>query len=254
MIFRSLRLKKQLNIKGFTVKWFKKISSTNDYGKILTSKNLEGLILADTQTKGRGRLNRTFYSPDKLGVYMSISLIPANLSIEKIGLVTTRVAYDISNVLEELTGKSFDLKWVNDVYINGKKVCGILVESSLSTDNKISSLVIGIGIDVYNGGYPSEIDGIASNIEKETGIKVDREELIIEITKRIRNSIYNLNSDFIEGYKEKMFLLSKKVIVDKGNETFEGVIEDVLEDGSLLVNRDGKQVIVNYGDVSVKAL
>lgn len=118
------------------------------------------VILANEQTMGRGRMGREFYSPPDTGVYMSLLLRPAHLLPAQAACITTMAAVAACEAIEELSGRQAQIKWVNDVLIDGKKVCGILTEASCTLESgRLDYAVLGIGFNVYPpaGGFPPEI-------------------------------------------------------------------------------------------------
>lgn len=125
------------------------------------------VILANEQTLGRGRMGREFYSPPDTGVYMSLLLRPAHLLPAQAACITTMAAVAACEAIEELSGRQAQIKWVNDILIDGKKVCGILTEASYTLESgRLDYAVLGIGFNVYPpaGGFPPEIAQIADAI------------------------------------------------------------------------------------------
>lgn len=114
------------------------------------------VIAADEQSAGRGRLKRAFYSPAKTGVYFTAIYVPSK-NIEEPALLTASAAVAVCRSLKEFFGADAKIKWVNDVYMSGKKVCGILAEGHLGQDGKIDAAAIGIGINIYPSDFPAEI-------------------------------------------------------------------------------------------------
>lgn len=116
--------------------------------------------VAGGQTKGRGRRGRSFFSPDGTGLYMSILLRPSGLDANQAVRFTTVAAVAVSEAIEKVSGRAASIKWVNDIYVGGRKACGILTEASFNPeDGTLDYAVVGIGINVYEpqGGFPEEI-------------------------------------------------------------------------------------------------
>ncbi len=226
--------------------------STNDDLKrlILKGKNVDAVI-SEKQFKGRGRLSRKFHSPTFSGIYMSIRL-KNSFNFVDIGKITTCVAVLVCRAIESLYNVKLNVKWVNDIFLNGKKVAGILAESVINK-GKIDSVIIGIGLNVYDKKFPLELKEIATNLEKESGKKVDRNLIVARILENI-DLIYNLikGEDFINEYKRRLFILDKKVTVTSGESSFKAVCKDVTADGKLIVQRDENLIEISVGDVSVK--
>lgn len=125
------------------------------------------VILANQQTQGRGRLGREFYSPPDTGIYMSLLLRPAGLEPTQAVGITTMAAVAACQAIEALSGKQALIKWVNDILLNGKKVCGILTEASISLENgRLDYAILGLGFNVYPpaDGFPPELSEIADSI------------------------------------------------------------------------------------------
>ena len=191
--------------------------STNDDAKSLSLSGKQVVVIAENQEKGRGRLNRNFYSPKGKGVYMSVLLNP-DLSITDSVKITTFVAVACAKAIESLVKLKVDIKWVNDLYINGKKVCGILTESQIDTKTgRLKYAVCGIGINCYGLDYPSEISFIATSIEKESGVKIDRNLLISAILNEIKDIKTEIESgNYLNEYKSRQIILGKEILVVSG--------------------------------------
>lgn len=227
--------------------------STNDDAKSLSLSNKQVVVIAESQEKGRGRLNRVFYSPKGKGVYMSVLLKP-DLSITDSVKITTFVAVACARVIERLAGVKVDIKWVNDLYINGKKVCGILTESAMDVKTgKLKYAVCGIGINCYGLDFPSEISFIATSIEKESGVKIDRNLLISAILNEIKDIKKEIESEnYIKEYKARQFILNKEILVISSGESYKATALDITNNGSLIVEKNGEKITVNSGEVSIK--
>jgi BirA family transcriptional regulator, biotin operon repressor / biotin---[acetyl-CoA-carboxylase] ligase len=115
-------------------------------------------VQAESQTAGRGRFGRKFYSPPKSGIYLSVLLPFTNAE-----LLTVGAAVAVLQSIEEVTGKRADVKWVNDVYLNGKKIAGILAEAVVDKDGKPAAVILGVGINVVSptGDFPEDIQNKA---------------------------------------------------------------------------------------------
>ncbi len=252
-ILNKEKIKENLIDKNIDIIIKQTTQSTNDDAKEFIAKNKQVLVVAENQEKGRGRLNRTFYSPKGKGVYMSVLLKP-NLSIVNSVKITTFVAVAVAKAIESLVKLKVDVKWVNDLYINGKKVCGILTESSLDTKTKkLKYAVCGIGINCFGLDFPSEISNIATSIEKESGIKIDRNLLISNILNEIKNVEEEIESEnYLKEYKARSIVLGKEILVISGNESYKAIAIDITNNGGLVVDKNGEIITVNSGEVSIK--
>ncbi len=227
-------------------------SSTNDYIKNFLNKD-SAVILAKSQTSGRGRLNRKFYSPKKSGVYMSV-LIKPNLPILKSVNITTYTAVIVANAIEKLSGSPVQIKWVNDLFMNGKKVCGILTEALQDFENgKLKHAIIGIGINLYGNDFNNEIKGIATSVEEASKRKIDANKLIALIVDGLLNGESKMQSgEFLKEYKSRQIIMNKKIKVFMGNDCYEATAIDILDNGALLVDKDGEKIALNSGEISIK--
>ena len=250
-IISAKKINKLLN----TPKKIKTVFSTTSTNTVLkniytSGKDLQVLI-SESQSKGKGRLNRTFYSPKFSGIYMSYRL-SGNFEIESVGKITTLVAVAVAKALEKLYNISVDIKWVNDLFINNKKVCGILCESVI-IDNKLAGVIIGIGLNVYNKKFPIALQDIATNLEKETSLKIDRNVIIAQIINNLEdiNAIIN-SQEYISEYKSRLFILGKQIKVITTNGEYLAKCIDLSPSGALIVEKDNEMLELVSGDVSIK--
>ena len=226
---------------------YKTVESTNIIARGLAINGAESgtVILAEEQTSGYGRNGKSFFSPYGTGIYMSIIL---NLKQEKKifnnSFITTAAAMAVSKSIEEITNTNTKIKWVNDIFINEKKVCGILTEGAFSfEDGKIDYAIIGIGINVNfpKLGFPKEIEHIASSIHLENNNKSDiRNLLISKILENLWEYYFN-NINFYDEYKKRSFLIGKKVSINiDGKENIVKVL-DIDRSFALIIEfNDGK--------------
>ena len=247
----SLKIIKNLN-KKIKVEVLEQTTSTNDYiKKYLDLENCA--VIAKSQTSGRGRLNRSFYSPSGTGLYMSVLVKPNSLIANSVRL-TTYTAVVVAKAIESLISLPVQIKWVNDLFLNGKKICGILAESSCNFEKgTLNYAIIGIGVNVYNGSFPLELESIATSIEKETNIKIDINALASKIINGLLDAETQiLSTKYLEEYKKRLFILNKKVTITSSNGSFEAVCVDVLDNGALVANKDSELITVHTGDVSIR--
>ncbi len=236
---------------------FDEINSTNIYLKQLAKNNAEPhtVIIANTQTSGHGRFDRKFYSPKNCGIYMSILLKP-DLDAEKSVLLTAAAAVAVNEAILSLTGKKTEIKWVNDILLEGKKVCGILTEGAINPKTlKFDWAVIGIGINVYTpkNDFCNEIKDIASALSDETQENL-RNRLCAEILNNISLYCENLeNKDFVTKYKEYSVLKNKRINVIRNGSATPATALFIDDDCRLAVRYDnGTQELLNSGEISIK--
>ena len=166
---------------NFTILRFDSLDSTNTEAINQAKRGAdEGLcIIADLQTAGRGRHGREWISEKDAGLYFSIVLRPV-IETRFLPLITLMTAVAVADTLENLYALKPDIKWVNDIHIGEKKICGILAEMTETTNGR--AVIVGIGINLRSSNFPADISGIATSIEAETGVKTDREELLQKLT------------------------------------------------------------------------
>lgn len=237
----------------FQIQEYDTVTSTNTLLKEQAEAGApEGTVMiAKHQTAGRGRLGRSFYSPKDTGLYMSILLRP-NLKMEEALLLTTATAVAVSEALEMVTGEQTAIKWVNDIFCHGKKVCGILTEAVPDLETgKLQYAVIGIGVNLMppKEGFPEELQSIATSVcDSET-------QEVATLAKEILNqlSIYLEQLPekmFLHAYRQKCFLIGKEVIVLPDNQQARVLgIDDAV--GLIVQLDDGTQKILRTGEVSV---
>ena len=228
------------------------LASTNTYVKQAGDNGVpEGLlVIAEHQTGGRGRRGRSFHSPEGTGLYMSLLLRPAFAPDEALH-ITTCAAAAVSEAIEEISGQKAGIKWVNDVYMDGKKVCGILTESSVSiAKGKLEYAVLGIGVNVFipNEDFPEEIRHIAGSVFGEKPQEDVRGELAAEIIARFLSYYATLDSKaYMKTYRDRMILFGKKVQVHSG-------VGDVLGEGECLDLDEELRLIVRMTNGEIRAL
>ncbi len=188
-------------------------SSTNAYSKALPISTLPKLVISDSQSNGRGRFGRSFYSPAGLGLYMSIVFEP-DCYFEKGQLATVIAAVAVSRAIAKICGLKTKIKWVNDIYFNDKKVAGILTEAETNFETgRISKIIVGIGVNCYKMDFPYELDNTAISLD-ETGEAFRREDLAAEI---FREFCTMFGSDdklaYIDEYRAKSTLIGEDILV-----------------------------------------
>lgn len=238
----------------FKITRFGEVTSTNDIAKNLAEDGApEGtVIIADKQTKGRGRMGRSFLSPEGTGLYMSVILRPT-LSAENTLLITTAAAVAIALTIEKHSDKKTAIKWVNDVFVCEKKVCGILTEGKLLPCGTLQYAILGIGINLTS---PKEGFGDLSNIagavfENEN---YDKDAIIRDILENFFRFYENLDlKPHYDGYALRDMLRGKEVSVMRADEIlYSASVCGIDRDFSLLIERNGKKENLASGEVSVK--
>lgn len=194
---------------------YPEVSSTNLILKELAEKKApEGtIVLAERQTAGRGRRERSFYSPSDTGIYMSLLLRP-QMELEDAVLITAAAAAGTAIAIEEVTGRETRIKWVNDIFMDGRKVCGILTEASMSVETgSMDYCILGIGVNVYRPreGFPDSLKSIAASLYTDREKEV-RNLLAAEIIRRVTAYYRHLEKrEFYQEYRRRSLVIGKKV-------------------------------------------
>ncbi|MBO5206714.1 MAG: biotin--[acetyl-CoA-carboxylase] ligase [Clostridia bacterium] len=212
------------------------------------------IFIADGQTAGRGRLGRSFVSESGEGIFLSVLFYP-DLPPEK---VTDTVAYSaviLRRAISRVAGVLPSVKWVNDLYLGGKKLAGILCECVFSENEKTPAIIAGMGINVYKNAVNNEISDIATSIEAETNLRISREKLTEEIIEEFLENLSSIGSqEMLSEYRDGSFIIGKKVTVRPiAGEPYEARAVEILDDYSLLVEpQGGGRLALNSGEISVK--
>ena len=218
------------------------------------------LVSASSQSAGRGRVGRKFYSPDKTGIYFSFVHIPGTKDFNP-AAITASASVAVSRAIEKVFGVETKIKWVNDVYVGEKKVSGILAEGFSGQSGFVQAVVIGIGINIVMGSCDADIGkagGIISADALEYSPSTYRSKLLAACMKELF-FILDTNQDFIDEYREKSFLKNKIVKVSPlaGNESgsYEAKVLDITDSACLLVQMaDGTKKELSSGEVTLHQL
>ncbi len=211
-------------------------------------------IVAREQTNGRGRLDRIWQSPKDAGLYFSMVLRP-RLEMSSWPLITLMAALAVCDALMKACALRADIKWPNDICVNGRKLCGILVET-IETESGAAAIV-GIGINLKANSLPATVNDRATSVESVTARQPDGERVLEELIKAIGERYELLQSPqgdehtIREWCANSSYAVGRQVRVALGNDTFEGTTRGLESDGALRVEVEGKQMrIVRAGDVT----
>lgn len=259
------------NLLGRDIHYFDVLDSTNSYAKEVAMEGCkEGtVVVADRQTKGRGRMGRDWASPAGKGIWMSVVLKP-DICPEDIQVITLGASVAVVNALKDTAGVQAGIKWPNDIILGKKKVCGILTEMSLEVE-RINFLVLGMGINVSHciEDFPEDLRDKATSLRIFLNSTVEQPEISVEIPERsklIRNilteleKIYNVisegNTEYVINQWEKYSLtLGNEVLVTARNNKYAGVARQVTKEGKLIVDcEDGITREILSGEVSVRGI
>lgn len=238
------------------------VDSTNKKAKELAESDCETgtLVTANKQEAGVGRRGRSWSSEAGTGIYMSMVLRP-KMEIDRISSLTILAAMAVAKAFEKqgvLSEKTPCIKWPNDIVIHKKKICGILTELSLK-GMEMDFIVIGIGINVTNQNFPEEIAQTASSILLETGLTIDKEQMITDVWEAFSHyyEIFLQTQDFTilkEEYEAYLINKNQQVrVLDPAGE-YEGIAVGIGNKGELIVKTGTDEMLVSSGEVSVRGI
>ena len=210
------------------------------------------VLFAEKQTEGRGRKNRVWYSDDKLNLTFSI-LITEPKYLQKINIINFVASLALAVSIENLYQLRTELKWPNDILIDGKKAAGILIEST-SKGSKISRLVIGMGLNVNQISFQRKFTIEPTSLKKELGHPVEREKTLAEILNHIEDILKTSNKfpdKILEDWKAKCKMLGARITVVHNDVTKHGIFNDIDKNGFLVLRTDDKVETLHSGDVSI---
>ena len=262
--YGKLAITKGLSTKviGHNIEFHNEVDSTNSVLKQLASQGApEGtVVIADSQTKGRGRLGRSWLSAPGKGIWMSLLLRP-KLHPESIQVLTLAAAVAVTKALERFELPDTGIKWPNDILIKDKKVCGILTELSAEAD-RISWVIIGIGLNVNHLDFPEEIKDLATSVRAQTDPDklFDRSTLASSIINNFE-VIYNKFVEYgsgpvIEQWKQYNITLGKRVkLFSQDGAYIIGTATDIMPDGRLVIKKDdGVLEYILSGEISLREI
>ncbi len=252
------KIKNLLKDKQIDIVLKEETGSTNEDAKalFLNSNNKYTLVLSNSQKNGKGRNGKNFFSP-KSGIYMSLCFAP-KLKAYDATYLTSAAGVAVCEALEAVCNIQTKIKWVNDIYLNEKKLCGILTEASTDFESgNLQYVVIGIGINykLSSKDFPDEIKGIATSIFEHCEQTLPSRNVIIsEISQKLIDLIENETAEnIINRYREMSLVVGRKLFVIKGENVVEAVGVSIDKNGGLVVRySDGTGETLTYGEVSLK--
>ncbi len=245
-----------LHTKGLSLTVKESVSSTNRLLKELAQQGApEGsVMIASSQTEGRGRLGRTFFSPEGTGLYMSVLLRPCISPGEALS-ITTAAAVAVCRAIERVSSRVARIKWVNDIFCDDKKVCGILTEAAIEPETGgLSYAVLGIGVNAFDpaGGFPEELRDIAASV---FGVEKGN---IAPLAAAILDEFFAEYAVLAEGrfigeYRSRSLLCGRRVVVKAPTGDREATAVEVDEQCRLRVRYDdGREELLSSGEVSIR--
>ena len=212
------------------------------------------LIVADEQTKGRGRMGKSFFSP-KSGIYMSVCLCKSIERMQDVMVITPAAAVAVRSAIAKLTGIDAKIKWVNDIYIDKKKVCGILTQADIDFESgKAGTFIVGIGINFVEQDFPDEIKQRACALFQGQPT-ITRSQLIGEIYRNLIKLTDDLTDRrFMLSYKQHSLVMNREISYTYNGEDKSGKVIDIDGDGGLVVQENGGGIRnLTCGEISIRS-
>ena len=243
-----------------TLYWYDTIDSTNTRAKELAKDGAPAgtVLVAGNQTGGRGRMGRSFSSPEGMGVYLSVILRPG-CKAEELMHLTCAAAVAACKAVESASGIFPGIKWINDLICGKEKLGGILTEMSVNTNGFVDWAVVGIGINCRQkkADFPTELQSMATSLLLQTGKPCPPALLAARLTEALYeiNAILFEKQQIMDIYRQHCVTLGQKVLVVRGEESAYGTALDLDQDGGLLVRfADGTEKVVSSGEVSIRGM
>lgn len=254
----EFEITKKLKTSGVNLSVFDVVDSTNTVIRNMANDGFgeKTVVVANEQTQGRGRKGRSFFSPSDSGIYMSILLRPEK-EIKDAVLITAAAAVCVARAIDKVCGVNSEIKWVNDIYIDDKKVCGILAESAIDPNTASAKyIILGIGVNLYHpkNDFPTEIQNIAASVLASKDDIDLRNDLVAEIIDEFFGIYPNVSSKKLyDEYKNRLMLIGKDVTVYNADKEYEATVVDLDESFRLCVKKkNGEKIQLNSGEVSTK--
>ena len=239
---------------GREIVFLERVDSTNRAARSLAAQGAPHgtLVVAETQTAGRGRRGRGWVSPAGEGIFMTLVLRP-QAHPSQVSLLSLRTALAVAEGIREATGLDARIKWPNDVVCGGKKIVGMLLEMD-ADEERVHSVVAGVGINVHQTDF-GELSETASSLDLLLGARVSRAAVVRAFLRAFERVDALTDAQLMEAYRERSATLGRRVRVIASERTFTGTALEVTPSGSLIVEEDGAgRVEVLAGDVSVRGL
>ncbi|MBQ9782957.1 MAG: biotin--[Clostridia bacterium] len=242
---------RRLGARELAVRVYACVDSTNSEAKryALAGGATPCAFLAEAQSAGRGRMGRSFYSPEGTGLYLSL-LIPAEGALSDAVMLTTGAAVAVRRAIFQVTGRETGIKWVNDLYLEGRKVCGILAESFFVEQKRY--VVLGVGVNLYTEDFPEELRLIAGSLLPQP--RAVRNALAAALLAELYDLTEKLEPDtLMEEYRAASLVLGRQITYTENGVSRVGRAESVDDRGRLHVrHEDGSQAVLASGEISLR--
>lgn len=233
---------------GAAVVAYRVTDSTNTRA-IELAKSIDGniLVAAEEQTNGKGRQGKSFYSPAESGVYFSIVIHPQG-TLNDVVFVTSAASVAVAKTIEEMTDIDPQIKWVNDIYVGGKKVCGILVQSIVKS-GRVDGLCVGIGVNISTTDFPDEFSSRAGALGRE----IDRNIFVAKVAEKLIAFADNIDDrTYLDYYRKKSCVIGREIKYYKNNVEHFAKAVGIDDDAKLIVEENGETKKLSSGEITVR--
>ncbi|RQD72086.1 MAG: biotin--[acetyl-CoA-carboxylase] ligase [Tindallia sp. MSAO_Bac2] len=234
-----------------------RIDSTNQHARNIKEQLLDGdIIIAEEQTKGKGRRGKSWSSPRGEGIWITIYLEPT-FSVEKAAFITQLAAAAMWHSIKKNTSIEAEIKWPNDLLVNGRKMCGILTELA-GEINQIEFMLVGVGLNVNTDSFPEDINNIATSLKIVSGKSVNRSDLIIDFIQQFEfyydELIQNDSSEnALRIIRQNSSVIGRSINILKAGKQIQAKGINILDNGNLEVEYpDKSREVLSGGEVSVR--
>ena len=243
------------------IHWFDTIDSTNTRAKLMGMQDAPHgtILIADSQTGGRGRLGRSFHSPGGKGIYLSLLLRP-NCHASQLMHLTCATGIAMCDAVEAASGLRPGIKWTNDLVFGARKLGGILTELALDSEGSVTYAVVGIGINCNQSidEFPEEIRSIATSLAAQTQATIDRSNVIAAMLTELHKmseTLLDQRDQMLDRYVQDCVTIGKEISVVRADEVRHGTAIGIDREGALLVRfSDGHMEAVSSGEVSIRGM
>lgn len=246
----GIRLNLPERYRGLPVEVYRSVGSTNTEAKAAALRGMPHgtIIAADEQTAGRGRYGKSFYSPARSGLYMSVILKPQK-PVSDCTLITAAAACAVTDSIEELCGVRAGIKWVNDIFLGGRKISGILTEAISDFESgTVEEVIVGIGLNISTSEFPESIAAVAGSV----GVFAERSRLCADIAARILDSAArDDHAELLKKYRERSLVLGREVTFLKDGVLHSGKAVSIDDEGRLVISSGNGTEALRSGEISV---
>lgn len=223
---------------------YTQVTSTQDLARNYLPADEIAAFVANSQTQSYGKQGRKFYSPKDTGIYFSVAFPNFTLNQEKAGLLTLKIATELVFILKKIfPDKDFKLKWVNDIYLNEKKIAGIL------TELVSGGLVVGVGINVQTQDFPETIKAKVGSITNKKNY--DKNKLVSELLSAVKKATETyLDANFLSDYSTYSNVIGKTVLLQVGQNKIQGRVSEIDNLGRIVIERNGQKFAYSSGEIS----